>query len=73
MSMVDCDIERGERLFNWAMMDMMDVHLHSLRQFREWAVRAASFRHFKKAGLTNILVRYNFKSGIVEIDPALWL
>jgi len=53
-------------------MDMMDVHLHSFRQFNEWVVRAASLRHFKKAGLTNILVRYNFKSGIVEIYPTLW-
>lgn len=52
-------------------MDMMDVHLHSFRQFNEWVVRAASLRHFKKAGLTNILVRYNFKGGVVEIDPAL--
>ena len=69
MSMVDCNIERGDRLFGCQLM--MDMHLHSFRQFREWIVRAASLRHFKKAGLTNILVRYNFKSGIVEIDPAL--
>ena len=72
MSMVDCNIERGGRLFGWTIVDMMDVHFHSFRQFREWVVRAASLCHFKKAGLTNILVRYNFKSGIVEIDPALW-
>ena len=71
MNMVDCDIEHGGRLFGWAIMVMMDVHLHSFRQFREWVVRAASLRHFKKARLTNILVRYNFKSGVVEIDPAL--
>lgn len=73
MSMVDRDIERGGRLFGWAIMDMMNVHLHSFGQFRECVVRAASLRHFKKAGLTNILVRYNFKSGVVEIDPALWV
>jgi len=68
--MVDHEIKGGGRLLSGAMIDM---HLHFFRQFCEWILRAAGLRYFKKLGLTDILVCDNFKNGVVEIDPALWL